>query len=1317
MPQNASHRKTLRQPKAPTGELGNTFGRAKRPLLTAPSLSLGLLTPLAFVVILVASSLVLPPASVALSSVCPIGVPSSCGPMASMHVLRNQHGTAEPRGFGVSIASREGQYRAPQTSGTGWFIQWTLCLANDTLFSGNYGCSFNDAPQGMAWDPLTGDMYVTNDGSNGLYGSYSNVLIVNGTNDSVVASVAVGEGPCAATFDPLNDQVYVANCNADDRVSVINGMTGKNLGNISVGYEPDAIAVDTVNGEVYVANFNGTSTADSNVSVIDGATDKTVGSVTVGVSSPNGIVYDAATGDFYVVGFSNVTVINGSTNRVVNYYSLPYSVLNGEASPIAYDSVNGDLYIGGSSCGCLMVVDAANGALVASLPMENPIGANGVGPVLVDPSTGNILADLTGGAPTLGNVSVIDGATNTILGNVTMPGSELDGLARDGASGNVYVSTYDTGSLSILSQGTGYPLSFKESGLPAGTGWSVTTNGISQGSNTSSISTIEPNGTYAYTVGAVSGYTASPSSGSATVNGVSQTVAITFTPSTSATYAVTFSESGLPSGTTWSVTLNSQTLSSTTSTITFSEPNGTYSYTVGAVSGYTASPSSGTVTVNGAPPTVAITFTPSTSATYAVTFSESGLPPGTSWSVTLNGQTLSSGTSTILFSEPNGTYSYTVGAVSGYTVSPSSGSVSVNGASQTVAIAFTPTSYLVWFTETGLPAGTSWSATLNAQTLTSTGSTITFSETDGGYAYTVGSVNGYIASPSSGTVAVNGASQTVYIAFNPSTAATYPVTFSEAGLPAGTNWSVALGGSMSSSTSSTVTFHVVNGSYAFTVGNVPGYTASPLSGSLTVNGAPVSQPITFSHLPPDQYSVVFTEFGLPSGTTWLVTLGGQSLSSVGTTITYVEPNGTYAFTVGAEKGFTATPASGKLIVSGSSDVTSITFTPVTPINFAVTFTEAGLPSGTAWSVTLNGTTQATNRNSITFVEGNGTYAFTIGPVPGYRANLSSGSVIVSGKSVTQAITFVPTGSGRYSVTFLETGLPAGTAWSVTFNGTTQSSTATSVVFTNYLNNTYTYSVGALTGYTATPASGSMTISGDSKSVSITFTPSTSATYAVTFTESGLPSGTSWSVTVGTTTHISTGSTIAFTEVNGTYSYTVGAVAGYTATPSSGSVTVNGVAKAVSIAFAKASAGTTYAVTFSESGLPSGTNWWVTLDGSTMSFTTATITFQEANGSYSFTIGTVNGYTGSPSSGMIKVNGAPVSQPITLTSSTSPGNGNQTTGFLGLPGYEGYVLIGTLGVLVVIAVALAVVKRQGRNRRPEVGYPPAQSTLPPPPENP
>ena len=58
------------------------------------------------------------------------------------------------------------------------------------------------------------------------------------------------------------------------------------------------------------------------------------------------------------------------------------------------------------------------------------------------------------------------------------------------------------------------------------------------------------------------------------------------------------------------MTLNGATLSFTTNTIVFNEPNGTYSYTIGSVSGYTVSPSSGTITVNGANVNQAITFTP-----------------------------------------------------------------------------------------------------------------------------------------------------------------------------------------------------------------------------------------------------------------------------------------------------------------------------------------------------------------------------------------------------------------------------------------------------------------------------------------------------------------------------------------------------------------------------------------------------------------------------------------------------------------------------------------------------------------------------------
>ena len=89
---------------------------------------------------------------------------------------------------------------------------------------------------------------------------------------------------------------------------------------------------------------------------------------------------------------------------------------------------------------------------------------------------------------------------------------------------------------------------------------------------------------------------------------------------------------------------------------------------------------------------ISIIFTANESTMYPATFTESGLPSGTTWYVNLsNGQSFSSKTSTISFSEPNGTYSYTVSGVSGYSVSPSSGSIVVSGGSISKSITYTAT--------------------------------------------------------------------------------------------------------------------------------------------------------------------------------------------------------------------------------------------------------------------------------------------------------------------------------------------------------------------------------------------------------------------------------------------------------------------------------------------------------------------------------------------------------------------------------------------------------------------------------------------------
>jgi thermopsin len=75
-------------------------------------------------------------------------------------------------------------------------------------------------------------------------------------------------------------------------------------------------------------------------------------------------------------------------------------------------------------------------------------------------------------------------------------------------------------------------------------------------------------------------------------------------------YAITFSESGIPAGQRWSVTLNGYTQVSKVgqTSMTFWEPNGTYAWTANASHKYTASPGSGAAVVNGAPLIFAVNY-------------------------------------------------------------------------------------------------------------------------------------------------------------------------------------------------------------------------------------------------------------------------------------------------------------------------------------------------------------------------------------------------------------------------------------------------------------------------------------------------------------------------------------------------------------------------------------------------------------------------------------------------------------------------------------------------------------------------------------
>ncbi len=175
------------------------------------------------------------------------------------------------------------------------------------------------------------------------------------------------------------------------------------------------------------------------------------------------------------------------------------------------------------------------------------------------------------------------------------------------------------------------------------------------------------------------------------------------TPSTTApSYTLTFTESGLPSGTTWSVDVSGKSLSSTTDTITFTLPAGTYQYVVNAPVGVTPTPDQGTITLN-SDQTVSIqmTGTPqqppqtSTGGYHYVTFVENGLyqylVQGYTWEVTINGQTHTVKSVDFSIELPAGVYSFTITPPQGMTASPSSGTVDLTSSDQEITIDFTGT--------------------------------------------------------------------------------------------------------------------------------------------------------------------------------------------------------------------------------------------------------------------------------------------------------------------------------------------------------------------------------------------------------------------------------------------------------------------------------------------------------------------------------------------------------------------------------------------------------------------------------------------------
>jgi len=298
---------------------------------------------------------------------------------------------------------------------------------------------------------------------------------------------------------------------------------------------------------------------------------------------------------------------------------------------------------------------------------------------------------------------------------------------------------------------------------------------------------------------------------------------------------IVLDESGLASGTAWSVTIRGLTTSSTTNLLTVYEPFGKYGYSLNPVAGYRSIPPNGSFAVTAGWSLVQVRFDPITppQPTYAVIFQISGLPDSTPMSITVRNATQTLGAFFPEFHLTNGSYGYDVGYVAGYHAAVPLKTFAVHGGPLTVVVPFVPTVYDIAWVANGTRAGLNWTVDLDGQLLSADTEWVSSSLPNGSYAYTVAPPANFSASPRTGVLTVDGFAIKLNLTF---ALAEFRALFEATGPGASATWTVRLGDLTEKSQANRSSFLAPNGTYTYDVRAPTGYYATPSHGTLTVAG-------------------------------------------------------------------------------------------------------------------------------------------------------------------------------------------------------------------------------------------------------------------------------------------------------------------------------------------------------------------------------------------------------------------------------------------------------------------------------------------------
>jgi hypothetical protein len=290
------------------------------------------------------------------------------------------------------------------------------------------------------YDPGNRELYVGFDDSPVVYA-------VNTSSNFIVSKLVTsepGQSLTSMVYDPLNGKIFGINF-VYSEISVIDGSSNSLVANITGIQAPLSGFFDPKSNEVLVSAYNGT------VFAINASTDKIVGMVP---TSAGLFLYDPDNQLLYANSGQSIIALNASTFQQVG---PSISLANSTGSYALYDSFNKDIYLYEGSAfnsagGQLIAVSTESNSIVATIPVP---GFNG-GLVIEQPSfvydstNGNIYAtELTN--PQNGTVGLLAiSPSNSILSQTFPSKMPLNYISLDEKSGLLY-GDYGMGSSVIFS--------------------------------------------------------------------------------------------------------------------------------------------------------------------------------------------------------------------------------------------------------------------------------------------------------------------------------------------------------------------------------------------------------------------------------------------------------------------------------------------------------------------------------------------------------------------------------------------------------------------------------------------------------------------------------------------------------------------------------------------------------------------------------------------------------------------------------------------------------------------------------------------------